>query len=759
MRKMMLVLLLICVSAACTAQGALTYGTSNYLKNKGHVFADNYLLDPIYRNMNEVEGLINAVAGTATASKALIMNSSNQLDTLRLTGALRLLESSGATYYTLIQAGNQGANITYTFPTADSTGTQYLASNGSGTLSWGSPSATFTGGNITSDVTLNADGVDILPTTTTAHTWSIQARDIDGAVYRDVLRWTNGNTPAVLLGDAADSFALASTGLNVTTAGAVTGVSDLTMSGALSAGSWAIGAGAFSTTGATTLGDGTSTVAIASTGMDVTTGGAVSNVTTLGMSGDLTNSGGDILLATTKGVKGSTTTAQTVGIYGYDVDGAAYVGALVVTNGNTPASVMGNANGTSAITSSDWAISTAGVATGLGAITADGLFTGSAGATVTGATVNLNASSNFAVNVGTGTSTGAIGIGGGQATQAITVGSAIVGATPLTFEGATDNGFETIFAITDTTSADKTVTFADVSGTVMLSTLATNGPDIASSVTGGTSQLIYEGTTANTEETIITATDPTADIIWTLPDALTQTVAFMSSTLATNMPQIASSVWGGTNQLIFEGTTANTEEAIIAVTDPTADTIWTIPVAAAGTYSFMSSTLATNALDILNSVWGGTNQLIFEGATANDFETIITPTDATADRTVTIPDLSGTLAYIVKVVTNDPNGKTLTIAESGSVQTNAGAVGAAAWTLPEASTAIGVHYNFIVMAAQELRVTPAGGDVININGTAAAAAEYWTANLAGESLHLIAVDAANWIAISYTGTWTEATPP
>ena len=35
--------------------------------------------------------------------------------------------------------------------------------------------------------------------------------------------------------------------------------------------------------------------------------------------------------------------------------------------------------------------------------------------------------------------------------------------------------------------------------------------------------------------------------------------------------------------------------------------------------------------------------LIFEGATADAFETTVRVTDPTADRTVTIPDLSGTI--------------------------------------------------------------------------------------------------------------------
>jgi len=119
-------------------------------------------------------------------------------------------------------------------------------------------------------------------------------------------------------------------------------------------------------------------------------------------------------------------------------------------------------------------------------------------------------------------------------------------------------------------------------------------------------------------------------------------------------------------------------------------------------------------------------------------------------------DGTAALGGFLDTVTDDTNGKALSITESGTVQTNAGAVGAAAWTLPGA--AAGIKYCFIVMAAQELRVTPAAGDVINIAGIAADATEYWTANAAGESLCIVAVDVTNWVATSFTGTWTQQTP-
>jgi len=108
-------------------------------------------------------------------------------------------------------------------------------------------------------------------------------------------------------------------------------------------------------------------------------------------------------------------------------------------------------------------------------------------------------------------------------------------------------------------------------------------------------------------------------------------------------------------------------------------------------------------------------------------------------------------------VTDDADGEAaIGVAESGSIQTNAGAAGAAAWVLPDA--AAGLNYTFVVMAEQELRVTPAAGDKICIAGTCADVAEYWWADAIGESLTLVAVDGTNWVATSYTGTWSQETP-
>ena len=83
---------------------------------------------------------------------------------------------------------------------------------------------------------------------------------------------------------------------------------------------------------------------------------------------------------------------------------------------------------------------------------------------VTGA-VTLDSSLTVA---GTTTLNGTIVLGDAAA-DSLTLGGTIQGATPMVFEGeSADNDFETTFAITDPT-ADRTITFPDLTGTVALS--------------------------------------------------------------------------------------------------------------------------------------------------------------------------------------------------------------------------------------------------------------------------------------------------
>lgn len=103
-------------------------------------------------------------------------------------------------------------------------------------------------------------------------------------------------------------------------------------------------------------------------------------------------------------------------------------------------------------------------------------------------------------------------------TDTIITGAAVfASASPFAFEGSSVDANRTTFTFTNPT-ASRTMTFPDGSGTFMLSSLATNAVDAANSVTGASNAIVYEGSSADGNETSIKANNPTADNILTFPD-------------------------------------------------------------------------------------------------------------------------------------------------------------------------------------------------------------------------------------------------
>ncbi len=168
----------------------------------------------------------------------------------------------------------------------------------------------------------------------------------------------------------------------------------------------------------------------------------------------------------------------------------------------------------------------------------------------------------------------------------------------------------------------------------------------------GANPFVFEGATFDNYQTTLSITDPTADRTIALPNA-SGTVALTPF-----------------NAYEFEGTTVDDFETTVTATDPTADRTITLPDASG---AVVLSTLATNAPDAANSVTGASNALVFEGATANAFETSITPTDPTTDNTLTLPDYTGAVPIIVQqgytqfshseATTVDVTGAVLTLAD------------------------------------------------------------------------------------------------
>jgi hypothetical protein len=262
----------------------------------------------------------------------------------------------------------------------------------------------------------------------------------------------------------------------------------------------------------------------------------------------------------------------------------------------------------------------------------------------------------------------------------------------IKFEGATANAFETTLAVVDPT-ADRTITLPDATGTVVLAdgsgnitvsgdlTVSGTTTTINSTTINATTGLVFEGATADAFETTLTVTDPTADRTLTLPDAtgtialtsdvnarlsksggvMTGTIDLNATYTIANVPTptqtgdvankayVDSAVASGqtfTTSLLFEGATADAFETTLAITDPTADRTITLPDAT-------GTVITTGNLSDITNTGVFSQAIVFEGSTANDFETTVMAADPTADRTITIQDATGTLAFLADITTHD----------------------------------------------------------------------------------------------------------
>lgn len=170
-----------------------------------------------------------------------------------------------------------------------------------------------------------------------------------------------------------------------------------------------------------------------------------------------------------------------------------------------------------------------------------------------------------------------------------------------------------------------------------------SSPTVTSSLildTGAT--IVFEGATANAFETTLTVTDPTADRTVTIPDATTTLVGTDVAQTLTNKTIGGSLVFDTAANIVFEGSTADAFETTLTVENPTADRTVYLPDAS-------TTLVGTNTAQTLNNKTFGTfildagSMIIFEGATDDAFETTLTVADPTANNTVYLPDATTTL--------------------------------------------------------------------------------------------------------------------
>ena len=277
-------------------------------------------------------------------------------------------------------------------------------------------------------------------------------------------------------------------------------------------------------------------------------------------------------------------------------------------------------------------------------------------------------------------------------TQDLT-GLVMSGASPLVFEGATADAHETTLAFTDPT-ADRTITFFNATDTLVgratTDTLTNKSIDLeTNTLTGSLAE--FNSALQSNSFTSLTGSE-------TLTNKTLTTPTLTSAVLNTGVS--GSAVLDEDNMASDSATKLATQQSIKAYVDATvtADDVdittdsgtiaidldsETLTVAGGtGLASSASSNTVTLAIDSTVTTLTGTQTLtnktltsptinsptittltatalnltdssiVFEGATADAHETTLTVTDPTADRTITIPNETGTLITSASAATN-----------------------------------------------------------------------------------------------------------
>ena len=155
-------------------------------------------------------------------------------------------------------------------------------------------------------------------------------------------------------------------------------------------------------------------------------------------------------------------------------------------------------------------------------------------------------------------------------------------------------------------------------------------------------KIIFEGATADDYETTLQVVDPTADRTITLPDATTTLVGKDTTDTFTNKTFNTAGT-GNTFQI-----NGNTVSSYVG----------------SGANVVLSSSPTISNLAVSGSFTLTNSGITFEGATDDDYETTLQVVDPTADRTITLPNVTGT------VITTGDTGTVTNTMLAGSIANN-----------------------------------------------------------------------------------------
>jgi len=240
--------------------------------------------------------------------------------------------------------------------------------------------------------------------------------------------------------------------------------------------------------------------------------------------------------------------------------------------------------------------------------------------------------------------------------------SATVNGSTVLTEASTEFLQDTTAAMfTNGSQSGISFTYNDTTG-VIDATVSTT-PTFADRIT-------FEGATPDDFELTLLVVEPTSDVTVTLPNATDTLVGKATTDTLTNK-----TISGSNNTLSNIGNSSLTNSTISGKALGTNLDALTIGTGLSGT-SYDGSTGVTVAIDSTVATTSGTqtltnktltsplvngNGVVFEGSTADEFETTLTVVDPTGDRTITLPNVSGT------VVTTGDTGSVTNTMLAGSI--------------------------------------------------------------------------------------------
>jgi len=224
-----------------------------------------------------------------------------------------------------------------------------------------------------------------------------------------------------------------------------------------------------------------------------------------------------------------------------------------------------------------------------------------------------------------------------------------------------DGSGNVVLLDTTDTLTNKTLTSPVINGGTFSGSF-TGALDITGNVLSGASPLVFEGASDDAYETTLALVDPTADRTLSLPNATDTLIGKATTDTLSNK----SFDFGGTGNSIT-GTLAEFNSALqgdsfasLTGSETLSNKTFTSPVINNGTFSGSF----TGTMDITATVLTSANPFVFEGASDDAHETTWAFTDPTADRTITFPDATDTL--IGKATTDTLKNKSFDFGGTGN---------------------------------------------------------------------------------------------